>query len=620
MAEIYPKIDPPSSGKSGDEGEKIVRHVLKKLPPNWVVIQDYWRFYVNKKREYENYEADFIVLIPYKGIVVIEVKNWHNCVVENGQWKYQRAGAANNELEPVDEYKQSPLNQAFLASSKLNGELSENVYANFRTDPKVEYRAMAIMIQNIATFANGVSGVEIDKQISEKTSIPLKDLYICGFKESDDEKLLKRKLEGLFVWSNSSFSRQFSSDRINLIVKYLLPRIYFNADPLYYGRVMENATASIHSLLQMVEKSSSDISVNGCAGSGKTWIAVRETIRLAKKYNGEKRILYVCFNKFLAAHIKNLPELCSYIKASTITVEHFHALCNSLSEKKYSLEDWKKKELYVFNDIRKNLTTDKKYDYIFVDEAQDFKSRWWNIIYELKAPDAKCYYFSDSNQNLFVKQKGNSLPPPPTRIDLIRNLRNSAEITKYSSALLPTDYQMEPLDLPGNKVIILDYKEDINERANQISLCLSSLAEGKWNKIKPEEDQNRVPVAKRQIVVLSPYAADKSPYVCSMLKVSQISHVANSKKKDLFDTWVEKRKEIVLGTTIRAFKGLEADYVILVDVDTPQNHPDSEFTENDFYVACTRAKYGLFIIPKSQKGEEFARAILRKAEGGRTEV
>jgi ATP-dependent exoDNAse (exonuclease V) alpha subunit len=51
-------------------------------------------------------------------------------------------------------------------------------------------------------------------------------------------------------------------------------------------------------------------------------------------------------------------------------------------------------------------------------------------------------------------------------------------------------------------------------------------------------------------------------------------------------------------TTIRAFKGLEADVVILL-LDSPAK-PDSVFTTTDYYVAASRAKHVLHVVSKME--------------------
>ena len=47
----------------------------------------------------------------------------------------------------------------------------------------------------------------------------------------------------------------------------------------------------------------------------------------------------------------------------------------------------------------------------------------------------------------------------------------------------------------------------------------------------------------------------------------------------------------MLFATIRSFKGLEADAVLMVDVVAPGSLP--HFSQADFYVGCSRAKHQL---------------------------
>ena len=52
----------------------------------------------------------------------------------------------------------------------------------------------------------------------------------------------------------------------------------------------------------------------------------------------------------------------------------------------------------------------------------------------------------------------------------------------------------------------------------------------------------------------------------------------------------------ILFNTIRAFKGLEADAIILVDI--PDFEVETFFTKADLYVGCSRAKHILVIAAK----------------------
>ena len=55
-----------------------------------------------------------------------------------------------------------------------------------------------------------------------------------------------------------------------------------------------------------------------------------------------------------------------------------------------------------------------------------------------------------------------------------------------------------------------------------------------------------------------------------------------------------KKDQGILYSTVRSFKGLEADIVIMGNVTTRGAH--DTFSNTDFYVGCSRAKHVLKII------------------------
>ena len=57
-----------------------------------------------------------------------------------------------------------------------------------------------------------------------------------------------------------------------------------------------------------------------------------------------------------------------------------------------------------------------------------------------------------------------------------------------------------------------------------------------------------------------------------------------------------RQGEMVLHTTVRGFKGLDADFVILVDLPAPGTHPVFGWT--DYYVGASRAIAVLHVIAK----------------------
>ncbi len=176
---------------------------------------------------------------------------------------------------------------------------------------------------------------------------------------------------------------------------------------------------------------------------------------------------------------------------------------------------------------------------------------------------------------------------------------------------------MEPLDISLNGVVVLQPIEDRHERARAVSGIIRILTgtDSKADKsIRSQLDITSLhempPVDRKQIVVLSPYkvGSEKMQDLCSVGEVAEVNS-----GKDAFNQW-ERGEDIVLGTTIKSFKGLESDYIILTDIDEPKDEDRNPLRCNDFYVACTRAKLGLYIIPRTLEGCEYAKNIASLSE------
>ena len=53
----------------------------------------------------------------------------------------------------------------------------------------------------------------------------------------------------------------------------------------------------------------------------------------------------------------------------------------------------------------------------------------------------------------------------------------------------------------------------------------------------------------------------------------------------------------ILFSTVKGFKGLEADAILLIDI--PPTDEASLFKKADYYVACSRAKHLLVVLSES---------------------
>jgi hypothetical protein len=104
-----------------------------------------------------------------------------------------------------------------------------------------------------------------------------------------------------------------------------------------------------------------------------------------------------------------------------------------------------------------------------------------------------------------------------------------------------------------------------------------------------------------QIAVLSPWA--KGNQGSSLTHLDRVSTTPYKGAPDDLALW--QADKCIYATTVKAFKGLEADCVIITDVPTPET---TGFEVADLYVAASRAKHRLVLMPASDE----AAVALRK--------
>ena len=81
MATLFPTIPPPGTPYS----EMLVREALERLDDKWKVFHSVAWQSIRKGRQGDG-EADFILLHPRHGLIIIEVKGGEEIHIEDGQW------------------------------------------------------------------------------------------------------------------------------------------------------------------------------------------------------------------------------------------------------------------------------------------------------------------------------------------------------------------------------------------------------------------------------------------------------------------------------------------------------------------------------------------------------
>lgn len=323
--------------------------------------------------------------------------------------------------------------------------------------------------------------------------------------------------------------------------------------------------------------------VEGVAGSGKTFLALQRALAFARD---GKRALFVCFNKELAAWLRaQVEEDASTMEfRSLLTIKHFHALAADLAKQAgiafEPVAGGPKNDAFWNNEVPdiieqailslENNGHAQCFEAIVVDEAQDFCLGWWYTLTQaiLSEPNGPLYAFLDPNQSL----RGEVQWPEisfSARFKLTINCRNTRRIAVASASVLtltPHIFQRAPV---GGALRMV--RSDTDRQQKKLVLqTLRSLIQHEG--IKP-----------RQIAVIGPASKDNG----SIKDINDVDGIPL-----LSSTLAWRAGDGILVTTARSFKGLEADVVVLYDL----GGFGPLFKREDLYVSCTRAKALLIAI------------------------
>ncbi len=322
----------------------------------------------------------------------------------------------------------------------------------------------------------------------------------------------------------------------------------------------------------------------GGAGTGKTLIAVEEARRLARQ---GRQVLYTCFSRNLARYISH-----TMADEPAVTVRTLHSLMKEFvdsAERSSELPDVDENDLMeVFLpelalDVLLETSGIRRFDAVLLDEAQDLlREPYLDVIDalvegELREGTWRC--FIDASQNIV----GGIAPVALRRLQEARpvewpltvNCRNTRPIA-VQVALLSGAPMLEVLAPEGPPAELTWYTS----------------ADGQQKAISDRLKQlRREGFASRQIAILSRYRYERS--------IAQAG--LGTPLKDISRGGLDAVGEEITFSTVSSFKGLEAEVVLLVDVDDLSS-PDGLIS---VYVGASRARVALYVFISEQVRDQF---------------
>lgn len=543
MAHMIPPL-PRDYVPSSEEG--IIFEALERLPNEYWVVHSYRFINLEEGRNVER-EIDFVIFHKDKGFLCIEAKH-SRIYSEDGLWFYENG--------VVMSHSEGPFVQASSAKHELMNKI-KRIPGFTEILKRCTFRH--------AVWMHSYERSEIEKYLnlpeSDKKLVLTKDDLtnpISKIEEIYNIPFFVKTQNGQKMELKTSITENEAESIINQVVcprfKILTaakPNIKFS-DIVFYHMLEEQARV----LDFLVGQKS--VAICGAAGTGKTLLAIEEAKRLSCE---GKKVLYLCFNRLLR---NNLYDSYNIKNVSFYTISEY---CN---KKTNSFDDYLGLSDILLEEMIENTFF---YDAVIVDEGQDFgikaieNSEVLKTFREglLEKEDSVFFIFYDKMQCVHNHDLPSEIDNCDSKITLYKNCRNTKHIGQSS---------INPLDTLEKKRIT--FLKELSGDAVNLHFCNEKNILSKIDELIRKYKETTT-------VILT----------CSTENQSCLTNYIEPGKD--FSFYKKTRF-----TTCRKFKGLEAETVILIDL-----NPETFKGENKqlFYVGSSRAKLNLEIITTMNEKE-----------------
>jgi hypothetical protein len=537
------------------------REIFKKLKEtskgqDWIVLHSLELLsHVNMAQS----EADFVVMIPGTGILVLEVKAAKSVSQNENGWqigaKFEKRGPfkqANDAMRSIMEY---------LETMNVDTYSVPFVYAVWFTHITRKQIASSISWRPEQVLASEDLKLEITDVLLETTQNLVSDLKI-------------------------NFKGQIAPSRkLEEISQVLLPRFTAFQSPVERQKdVKDFLEIALQEQLQMVKLIDNlrAVVLQGLAGTGKTSIAIHAA-RLAHE-RGEK-VLFLCYNNMLADYLKN--RMANY---PLVKVTSFHAMMLEISElevpDKADQSWW---ETVLPGEALKHseaYAEANSFDTVIIDEAQDLGTTNFLLLLDqflnggLLAAKKIMICGDFAHQGVYVPgvdtllNYKNAIGDLQILNPLLTNCRNTKTLGEFLLTFLELDPEYDDFRRKSEESIV---RPILTANDSEILPRLRLILAEMQLKFTPD-----------QIVILSP-------------QKNKLEDLIGKLKLNLTDIRSPKTGHIRWGS-VQEFKGLEALAVVLIEFEGA-----NPVLQESFYVGATRSIHDFIFFLPQDKVSELAR-------------
>ena len=366
--------------------------------------------------------------------------------------------------------------------------------------------------------------------------------------------------------------------------------------------------------------------IKGLAGGGKTFVLAKRAVNAYLRTND--RVLILCYNLSLKNYIRDrINEVKEKFSRNDFYITNYHQFFKSeANNNNLDIESLRSfTDTAFFEPVKDKI---KKYQAIFIDEVQDYKTEWLEVITKYFLEDeGEFVVFGDEKQNTYGRPMDENLEPIIKTVrgtwnrSLIVSKRFADEIGRlalvYQKELLSKKYTVDELKLIKNPTI--DFAQEILSYKN----------------LGPESEAIDLYKAYKELLESGDIKASNVTFLAAKTDLlREIDSLIRHELKDITVTTFETKeyykklknafpnkanlKKIIENirrnkknhfrmkpgttklSTIQSFKGWESHTLVLI-IDPAENDYSQSETVELYYTGLTRARKNLFVFNMGNK-------------------
>ena len=527
-------------------------------------------------------EIDFVVIVPGKGVLCVEVKACSSMRRRDGLWYYGRT----TKPDARGPFKQASSAMHSIRQKLVTGrsELSRIPFWSAVIFPYLEFRTESEewhswQVIDSRGFRSGSIGKSLSNVLDQA------------------RRFLQTKASTR--WFNPK-STEPNNQQCVTIADTLRPDFeFFESAKSRSGKLSRELvayTAEQYGALDAMEINPR-VAFAGPAGTGKTLLAIEAARR---GVNAGRNVLLLCFNRLLGQWLE--AQTSAFSNEVVVRTLHTHMLAVSKTKVGENRDQmfWESElpDLAV-ETLLEDADEADLYDELVVDEAQDILKEEYLDFLDLNLKgglaSGRWRFFGDfekqtiySAANLSLKEFIENRCNPAPIYDLRINCRNTPRVAEFVHLLggLTPRYRKVLRPDDGLEPEIRYYSNHLEQRTHLLNSIETLRNEG---------------FANRDIVILSP----KANSTCA---ASEVRACPAGQRIRPFE---ESQNGYVGFCTIHAFKGMESPAVIVTDIDGLEASTSTAL----FYVAITRVLQRLIILANNSAKTDMLRTLLNVENG-----